>query len=229
MHSDPIFLFDIDGTLMRGAGLEHRSALVEAIRRYSGHLTTVDGIPVHGMLDRDILAEMMRRAGCDQETIDSSLAPVMSLAQEIYPGTCPDLRSKLLPGVVETLASLAENGHRLGLVTGNLTSIGWTKVRRAGIGHHFSFGAFADMGRTRTELARLAWQMTGGSDPQSVTLIGDSPSDVQAAKANGFRMVAVATGLTPRSNLEALGADLVLNDLSTIDARTQLRGRTDAK
>ena len=56
-------LFDIDGTLIRRAGPHHRQALVEAIRRTAGVETTTEGVPVAGMLDRNILRAMMTRAG----------------------------------------------------------------------------------------------------------------------------------------------------------------------
>src|SRR5882724_11301062 len=51
---DALVLFDIDGTLVRRAGAHHREALVEAVRRTVGLETTTDGVPVSGMLDRDI-------------------------------------------------------------------------------------------------------------------------------------------------------------------------------
>jgi beta-phosphoglucomutase-like phosphatase (HAD superfamily) len=62
-------LFDIDGTLVRRAGPHHRQALVDAVRQVTGAETTTEGIPVHGMLDPDILAWMMRAAAFDHEAI----------------------------------------------------------------------------------------------------------------------------------------------------------------
>ena len=56
-------LFDIDGTLIRRAGPHHREALVDAVRAVTGLGSTTDNIPVHGMLDRDILAIMLVRPG----------------------------------------------------------------------------------------------------------------------------------------------------------------------
>ena len=56
-------LFDIDGTLIRRAGPHHRQALVDAVRAITGIETTTEGVPVQGMLDRDILTVMLRNAG----------------------------------------------------------------------------------------------------------------------------------------------------------------------
>ena len=49
-------------------------------------------------------------------------------------------------------------------------------------------------------------------------LIGDTPLDVQAARANGLKAVAVATGWVSAEELAAAGADLVLPDFSNTDA-----------
>ena len=62
-------LFDIDGTLIRRAGPHHREALVDAVRQVTGLETTTENIPVHGMLDPDILTRMMRDAGASHTRI----------------------------------------------------------------------------------------------------------------------------------------------------------------
>ena len=65
-------------------------------------------------------------------------------AQELYAGRCPDLRRKVCPRVRALLNKVSRRGLKAGLVTGNLSAIGWTKVERAGLKHHFAFGAFAE-------------------------------------------------------------------------------------
>jgi phosphoglycolate phosphatase-like HAD superfamily hydrolase len=50
-------------------------------------------------------------------------------------------------------------------------------------------------------------------DPARVWVIGDTPLDVQCARAVGANAVAVATGWTPLDELHATGADLVLEHL----------------
>ena len=209
-----LFLFDIDGTLLRGAGPLHGSVLVEAIRHVAGLESTIDGIPVHGMLDRDILSAMMLRGGMEPAAIAAAMPEIVTHAQKLYPERCPDLRSKVLPGVRELLSEIAAAGYPMGLVTGNLTSIGWVKMDCAGLRPFFGFGAFSEMGETRAELARLARDLSGLGSEAVVTHTGDAPSDVLAAQANGFRSVAVATGLTAREALAALHPDLLLTDFS---------------
>ena len=118
--ADLLILFDIDGTLLRRAGPHHRQALVDAARRITGLETTTEGIPVHGMLDPDILAEMLRRAGLADNEIRDSMPEILEEAQNVYEGICPDLRGRCCPGVKRLLQRL--NRHRVPcvLVTGNL-------------------------------------------------------------------------------------------------------------
>src|SRR5579863_923120 len=92
--SRALILFDIDGTLLRRAGPHHRQALVDAVRAVTGLETTTEGIPVHGMLDPDILAQMMRRTGTAPEVIAGAMPAILEEAQRVYEATCPDLRSK---------------------------------------------------------------------------------------------------------------------------------------
>ena len=216
------FLFDIDGTLLRGAGPQHGEVLVEAIRQVVGVPASIAGIPVHGMLDQDILTEMLLRAGRSSADIASALPDILRRAQQSYPLCCPDLRGKVLPGVREVLDEISALGFPIGLVTGNLTAIGWCKVERAGLKSYFQFGAFAEMSTTRAGLAAIARKLSGADDDALITQTGDAPSDIIAARENRFRSVAVATGMTSLTDLAKLGPHLLLNDLSQPEDRFQL-------
>src|SRR5437879_4981832 len=79
-----LVLFDIDGTLIRRAGPHHREALVDAVRQVTGLETTTDHIPVHGMLDPDILSRMLRDAGASPAQIRRAIAvhPGISTREE---------------------------------------------------------------------------------------------------------------------------------------------------
>ena len=212
-----LVLFDIDGTLVRRAGPHHRQALVEAVRQVTGLATTTDHIPVHGMLDRDILARMMRDAGARAPDIRQAMPEIVRRAQRIYVRSVPNLERKTCPGVRTLLRRLERDGILLGLVTGNLTRIGWKKLQRAGLKAYFRFGAFAEMADDRAGLARLAIRQArtkgwiGAATP--IALVGDAPSDIDAARQNAIRAIAVYTGISTRDELLAHAPDLLLEDL----------------
>ena len=140
-------LFDIDGTLIRRAGPHHRQALVDAIRRTVSVETTTEGVPVAGMLDRDILATMMTRAGMKPGAIRKAMPAVIKHAQSIYVRTSPDLARKVCPGVRRMLGRLQRRGAVIGLVTGNLTPHRLAKDGASGLAAVFSLWCFCRIGQ----------------------------------------------------------------------------------
>jgi phosphoglycolate phosphatase len=215
-----LVLFDIDGTLIRRAGPHHREALVDAVRHVTGLETTTDHIPVHGMLDPDILTRMMLNAGASRAQIHRAMPSVIEKAQTLYLRRCPDLVAKVCPGVRRLLGLLSRRGVPLALVTGNLSRIGWRKMERCGLKDFFRYGAFAEMARDRAGLARLAIRHArreGWIQKEAIiSLIGDAPSDILAARANRARAVAVHTGISTREELLLHGPDLLVENLSAI-------------
>lgn len=222
-----LVLFDIDGTLLRGAGQHHRQALVDGICEVTGVATSMDGISPSGMLDRDLIAAMLRASGQSDRRIQRSLRRIMDACQDSYCANCTlELQQFLCPGVQDTLTALQSRGAILGLVTGNLSRIGWRKMELAGLREHFSTGAFAEDGRTRARLAQVARQraIKAGLIHRNarVSLIGDHPNDIEAARANGFRSIAVATGLISRETLQASAPDVLVSTLRDLDIATLL-------
>lgn len=222
MSSTSLVLFDIDGTLMKGAGQRHKQALIEGIRRVTGLATHLDAVPTSGMLDRDLIATMLRAAGHGDRRIRTALSEIMAECQKAYVTDCAvDLSEFLCTGVRDFLGELQRRGAVLGLVTGNLSQIGWKKVELAGVRSYFSVGAFAEDGRTRTRLARVAAQRARKQGLVQkncrISLIGDHMNDVYAAKTNGFQAVAVATGVTPIEELRTAEPDILVRDLTELD------------
>ncbi len=215
-----LVLFDIDGTLLRRSGPAHRRALERAVERVAGAGVSIDGIPVAGMLDRDILLEMMAKAGVHGRAAEGLLEEAGRAAQNIYVRTCPDLSDKVCPGVRRLLRALQRRGVPCGLVTGNLERIAWTKMRRTGLREFFSVGAFSGEGPTRGALIRLAVQRArraGLIGPRAETVyVGDHPNDVKAAREAGVRIVAVGTGVVSGEDLRACSPDRYTEDLRAL-------------
>jgi phosphoglycolate phosphatase-like HAD superfamily hydrolase len=213
-------LFDIDGTLLRRAGPHHRQALIDAVRRTTGVETTTEGVPVQGMLDRDILTQMLANAGVSRAHIRRQMPAMVAVAQRIYVRSCPDLRRRVCPGARMLLYRLSRRRIPTGLVTGNLTRIGWKKMERAGLKPYLRFGAFAELARDRAGLVRIAVRHARGRDwidrTSPVALIGDHPNDIRAARANGVRSIAVATGVVPAEELAEHAPDILVPDLRAL-------------
>jgi len=218
-----LVLFDIDGTLVRRAGPHHREALVHGIRRITGLETTTEGVPVQGMLDPVIVTVMMKAAGARRRDIVTAMPDVLRAAESYYLRVCPVLTARHCPGVVPVLDRLSRRGALLGLVTGNLTRIGWRKLERAGLHRYFRFGAFGEMASNRAGLARIALRQARDNGwinrDAPVSLIGDAPQDIEAARANRLRAISVKTGITPSEELEQLQPDVLLRNLRELRLR----------
>ena len=84
----------------------------------------------------------------------------------------------------------------------------------------FRCGAFAEMARTRAGLTKIAIREARRKRivgrETVVSLIGDHPNDVQAAKMNGIRSIAVATGLSSFEELAACQPDALVPDLRSL-------------
>ena len=215
-----LVLFDIDGTLVRRAGPHHRQALIDCVRRVTGLETTTEGVPVQGMLDGDILAQMLSNAGVSRTRIQREMPAMMAVAQQLYTRRCPDLRRRLCPGARMLLYRLWQRRIPAGLVTGNLSRIGWKKMERAGLKRYLRFGAFAELAPNRAGLVRIAVRHArrqGWIDKSSpVALIGDHPNDIRAARANRVRSIAVATGLVSAEELAEHAPDVLVPDLRAL-------------
>ena len=227
MPASSLVLFDIDGTLLRNAGEHHRAALAAGIRQVTGLETTLQGVSTSGMLDRDLIRLMMTAAGATGRAVDRSMNAIVAATQQYYSLNCATaLHDRICIGVPDCLARLSNAGAVLGLVTGNLTAIGWKKVELAGLREFFPMGAFAEDGRTRARLARIAFQRSvrAGLVVRScrVSVIGDHANDIAAAKSNGFVSVAVATGLMSYEQLREQEPDIVVRTLDELDTRLLL-------
>ena len=75
----------------------------------------------------------MRTAGVGAAESAAAMPEILKAAERYYLRVCPELTDKHCPGVVPVLERLTRRGVLLGLVTGNLTRIGWRKLERAGL------------------------------------------------------------------------------------------------
>ncbi|MFN9078701.1 MAG: HAD hydrolase-like protein, partial [bacterium] len=87
----------------------------------------------------------------------------------------------------------------------------------------FPFGAFGADGPSRRHLTPVAIERAKAGlgrafDPARVTIIGDTPHDIDCAKAHGCRALGVGTGPYSTERLLAAGADLAVADLADLAA-----------
>lgn len=190
------YLFDIDGTLLRSRDRIHMDSVAAGVERVTGFEITLAGVSVHGNTDTGILREACAHAGIAPQVLETHVAAIRDAMCQIVAEQRSQLDLYLMPGVQAALDHLARRGALLGVATGNLEAIGWIKIEVAGLREWFKFGGFSDHFPVRSELighaARKARELAGPN--ASVCVVGDTPRDIAAARANQLSVIAVATG-----------------------------------
>jgi phosphoglycolate phosphatase-like HAD superfamily hydrolase len=221
-----LFLFDIDGTLVRRMPPTHRVAICEACHVvFDVDVRPQDLGRTAGMTDTAILVRLLTAAGVPLPLVTSRLPDLYSTAADAYDRLVDDdLSGYLTPHAREALDWL--NGHdaALGLVTGNIQRIAWRKLRAAGAADAFRCGAFGDEAEAREALPPIAraraHEVFGRLfAPAEIFVVGDTPRDIACGTASGFRTIGVATG--PEHSMEELEAcqpDYLIADLRGLEA-----------
>ncbi len=215
-----VVFFDIDGTMLdtRHSG---RSAFSEALQRAFGWADGIEYIDFTGATDLDVIARIFANYG--REPRDEDIELFFDILPAELELKCRSKPPIVLPGVLELLSVLGGRDDTiLGLITGNIENCARIKLACAGVEHPFELGAFGHEHADRIDIARLAMKraekmIPAGGRIERIYIIGDSPSDMQAAKAIGATAAGVATGKPSQEELYAAGADVVLKDLSDLD------------
>jgi phosphoglycolate phosphatase-like HAD superfamily hydrolase len=181
---------------MRSRDRIHFNSVADSVQRVTGFEITLAGVAIHGSTDTAILREACSQAGISAATLELHIQAILDAMGRTVEERRHELDLVLMPGVKDTLNHLAQRGALLGVATGNLETIGWVKIEEAGLREWFRFGGFSDHFPLRAELignaVRKARELAGKD--ARVCVVGDTPRDIHAARANSLPVIAVATG-----------------------------------
>ena len=129
-------------------------------------------------------------------------------------------RSHLYPGVPEGLRYLKEAGFPLGCVTNKAVQFTEPLLRDLGIAEYFSVTICGDtLPRKKPDPGPLLYAAGFFKvAPQAALMIGDSVSDVKAARAAGFQIVCMSYGYNHGEDIRASHPDAVIDSLAEIRA-----------
>ena len=213
-----LLLFDIDQTLLESSR-GHRVAFEEGFREAYGEEVSIEGLELGGMTDRQIIVEVMRVQKVPERVIQSRLDQCIRIMEHRYAEVLRADELTVLPGVVGLLEALNRHPEVLmGLVTGNLETIAWGKIRKVGLAKYFKLGGFGNEDVVRSHLVENAIQLAvrrhGFVEANNVFVFGDTPRDIDAGHGARATVVAVATGHFSKYNLRRAGADWIVDSLS---------------
>jgi phosphoglycolate phosphatase len=135
-------------------------------------------------------------------------------------------RGRALPGAAETIAALARTGKVVqSVLTGNLRPVAETKLQTFRLDDELDLdvGAYGTDDDVRANLVPVARRRAAAKyqtdfPARATVLIGDTPSDVQAALDSGAGIIAVASGKSTPAELRRAGATVVLPNLHDAQA-----------
>lgn len=219
-----LLLFDVDATLLHTHGAGSLAMEQAGVELFGDHFS-VKSLHFGGSLDSVIYqqaAEINQIENHDEHHDRFRDCYLEKL--EVFLAS-PGAHVIALPGIHEVLETLRERRTErgdiaMGLLTGNYAAATPIKLRAAAIDPQwFSFGAFGDEGMIRADLTKLAmrrFEQHYGHPIEAgdVIVIGDTPRDVECAKAHGCVAFTVATGRYSVEQLLQAGADVAVEDLS---------------
>ena len=199
LDMEKVFIFDFDGVLADTRELMLRHA--EAVCAQLGHPCRATAADLEA-LNQMSFAELGRRLGIPEELVEEFARRNIELFAAVQQPP------EIFPGMVDILAQLSTQG-RLAILTGN-----GSQVVRKFLAHHGLVKyveillSLEDPGTRAEKIARLVDLL--GTPGSEVYVIGDSVSDIRAARQAGVRSVAVTWGHQSKAKLSRLGPDHIV-------------------
>lgn len=211
-----MILIDLDGTLIDS--VPDLAFCVDA-------MMTELGLPVRGEAAvrnwvGNGVERLVQRALCndldgqpDAALFERALPVFMRLYQENT-----SQRSCLYPGVREGLDLLHAQEYRLGCVTNKAERFTLPLLRDKGILDHFELVVSGDtLEKKKPDPMPLLYAAERfGVAPADSLMVGDSRSDVKAARAAGFRIVCMTYGYNHGADIREENPDVVLDRLDQL-------------
>ncbi|OGW60422.1 MAG: phosphoglycolate phosphatase [Nitrospirae bacterium RBG_16_64_22] len=202
-----LIIFDLDGTLIdsRVDVANAANAARASVDLASLPLETVQGYVGDGVtkLVERILPENKRDA------FDAALAAFL----EFYAAHSLD-HTTLYPGVRETVETLAQS-RKLAVVTNKRRYLTMQVLEGLGIAGFFAqvVGGDGPLARKPSPEPLLSVCEAEGIPPNESLMVGDSPTDVSAARAAGISVCGVTYGYKPPEVVRASNPDFLIDAL----------------
>lgn len=213
-----MILIDLDGTLVDS--VPDLAYCVDAMMERLGR-------PPHGEakvrnwvgngVERLVRRSLIGQLEGEPDEADFQLAYPLFL--ELYRDNTSQ-RSQLFPGIREGLDWLKAAGYRLGCVTNKAAQFTEPLLRNLGVRDYFEIVVSGDtLPRSKPDpLPLLHAAAHFGAEPARALMIGDSISDVKAARAAGFTIFCMSYGYNHGQDIRDYHPDVVL------DALTEVKG-----
>jgi phosphoglycolate phosphatase len=217
MFQPKMILIDVDGTLVDS--VPDLAYCVDAMMRRLGRephgeaaVRNWVGNGVERLVQRALTGEL------DGEPAEADYQRAYPVFVELYAANTAN-RSVLYPGVKEGLGYLRGAAYPLGCVTNKAAQFTEPLLHQLGIAQFFEIIISGDsLPRKKPDpLPLLHAAEHFGVEPGDALMIGDSVSDVTAARAAGFRIVCMSYGYNHGRDIREAEPDAVIDSLVEIE------------
>lgn len=208
--SGSALLFDLDGVLV-----DSRVAITSCIN----HALVEHGLPrrspdsLQRFIGPPLATAFVEMTG---ETLDSALVASCVAAYRSSYAAASLRDTTVTPGIAEMLPRLA--GHfKLAVATSKPLAFADPLLRTLGLRHFFSAVAGPDL-QTQTEdkAQTITKALAALGRPELAVMVGDRSFDILGAHAHSLLAIGVTWGIGGRAELEAAGADAVIDKPSEL-------------
>jgi len=212
----PTIIFDLDGTLIDTAP-DILGTLDDILTREQiPLLPRQEALNFIGIGSRAMLERALTVAGHDTrpERIESLFSDFLD-----HYGTRLTEESRPYPGMIEALNALGQAGYRLAICTNKMEHHSLDLIERLGLTAHFkaicgrnTFAFCKPDGRHITATIERA-----GGDPTHAIMIGDTITDINAARNAGIPSIGVRFGYSERP-IDELKPDRIISHFDELTA-----------
>ncbi|WP_417695266.1 phosphoglycolate phosphatase [Roseibium sp.] len=212
----PVIIFDLDGTLV--SSMDDLVVTLNVILTEEGH-QAIPPESVQTMIGHG--AKVLLQRGLEANGVawtEDSIAPMYSNFLAHYEAHIAD-HTRPFPGVVACLERLKARGFRLAVCTNKVERLTMPLLAALELTRHFNAIVGGDsFDKPKPDAAPVlgAIERSGGTKAGSV-MVGDSVTDIDAARAAGIPVVAVDFGYTPVP-VNELNPDRVISHFDALEA-----------
>ncbi len=216
-----MILIDVDGTLVDSVP-DLAFCVDEMMRRLGreprGETRVRDwvGNGVERLVRRALIGQL------DGEPDDAEFEKAYPVFLDLYAENTSK-RSQLYPGVLEGLDYLKGAGYSLGCVTNKAAQFTEPLLKDLGIFDYFAIVVSGDtLEQKKPHPAPLLHAAEFFKvEPSRALMVGDSISDVKAARAAGFRIACVPYGYNHGEDIRSASPDLVIENLAALKSELE--------
>jgi len=211
-----LILIDVDGTLVDSVPdlaycVDEMMIILDMPPHGEAKVRNWVGNGVHRLCERALMGQL---DGMPDKALFDKAYPIF---MDLYKDNTSK-RSCLYPGVKEGLAWMKEQGYTLGCVTNKAEAFTHPLLKDLGIFDEFVSVVSGDTlpEKKPHPMPLLHSAELAGATPENCLMLGDSTSDVKAARAAGFKIICMSYGYNHGVDIRDENPDAVMDRMDEV-------------